>query len=159
MPEPKRVTHARSTSWEITYRVEGRQVRRRFPTKTAAGLPARPGRRAVLSTGGKLWAPPRPQRVHLEAQPAPRRPGRGPRLPRLRHTYASGPIAQNIHPEVIQARLGHASITETMDTYGHLFPDSDEITSTALDEIFGPAAAAAHDPRGPVPGARLRVVE
>jgi hypothetical protein len=36
MPEPKRVTHGRGTSWEITYRVEGRQVRRRLPTKQAA---------------------------------------------------------------------------------------------------------------------------
>jgi integrase len=31
-------------------------------------------------------------------------------------------IAANLNPKVIQARLGHATITETMDTYGHLFP-------------------------------------
>jgi integrase len=60
----------------------------------------------------------------------------------LRHTYASGLIAQNIHARVIQSRLGHASITETMDTYGHLFPDSDDATSTALDELFGTAGRA-----------------
>jgi integrase len=79
----------------------------------------------------------------------------------LRHTYASGLIAQNIHPRVIQARLGHASITETMDTYGHLFPDSDEETSAALDEIFGVmrADAAAPEEPPPSPTTRLRVVE
>jgi integrase len=54
----------------------------------------------------------------------------------LRHTFASGLIAENVHPRVIQARLGHASITETMDTYGPLFPDSDELTSAALDRLF-----------------------
>ena len=27
-------------------------------------------------------------------------------------------IAANLNPKVIQARLGHATITETMDTYG-----------------------------------------
>jgi integrase len=37
----------------------------------------------------------------------------------LRHFYASTLIAANLHPKVIQARLGHASITETMDAYGN----------------------------------------
>ena len=55
----------------------------------------------------------------------------------LRHTYASGLIAENVHPRVIQARLGHKSIVETMDTYGHLFPDAREETTDALDRIFG----------------------
>jgi integrase len=34
---------------------------------------------------------------------------------------------------VIQARLGHASITETMDTYGHLFPDAEDLGRGAID--------------------------
>jgi integrase len=55
----------------------------------------------------------------------------------LRHTYASGLIAENIHPRVIQARLGHKSITETMDTYGHLFPEARQETTDALDRLFG----------------------
>lgn len=54
----------------------------------------------------------------------------------LRHSYASHLIAAGLHPRVIQARLGHASIVETMDTYGHLFPDSDDATRTALDGLF-----------------------
>lgn len=57
----------------------------------------------------------------------------------LRHTYASGLIAENVHPRVIQARLGHKSIVETMDTYGHLFPDAREETTHALDRLFGAA--------------------
>jgi integrase len=47
---------------------------------------------------------------------------KGTRFHDLRHFYASTLIAANLNPKVIQARLGHATITETMDTYGHLFP-------------------------------------
>jgi integrase len=31
----------------------------------------------------------------------------------LRHTYASGLISAGLHPPVVMARLGHASIEET----------------------------------------------
>lgn len=36
MAAPRRVTHSRGSSWEITYRVDGRMVRRRFTTKKQA---------------------------------------------------------------------------------------------------------------------------
>lgn len=45
-------------------------------------------------------------------------------------------IAANLNPKVIQARLGHATITETMDTYGHLFPDAEDLGCGAIDAIF-----------------------
>src|ERR1700730_15139806 len=50
----------------------------------------------------------------------------------LRHFYASWLInakdrgGQGLPPKVAQVRLGHSSITMTMDTYGHLFPDSED---------------------------------
>jgi len=40
---------------------------------------------------------------------------------------------------VIQERLGHATIAETMDTYGHLFPDASEHGRGAIDAMFAPA--------------------
>jgi integrase len=40
----------------------------------------------------------------------------------LRHTYAALLIAAGAHPKYIQAQLGHASITTTLNTYGHLLP-------------------------------------
>ncbi len=43
------------------------------------------------------------------------------RLHDLRHTHASLLIARNIHPKVVQERLGHSSISTTLDTYSHLF--------------------------------------
>jgi len=33
----------------------------------------------------------------------------------------------------IQVWVGHKSITETMDTYGHLFPDDFEEMTTMID--------------------------
>jgi integrase len=54
-----------------------------------------------------------------------------------RTAYASHLIAAGLHPRVIQARMGHASIVETMDTYGHLFPDGDDATRQALDQLLG----------------------
>ena len=37
------------------------------------------------------------------------------------------------------ARLGHATITETMDTYGHLFPDAEDLGRGAIDVILAVA--------------------
>ena len=63
-------------------------------------------------------------------------PPKGTRFHDLRHFYASTLIAANLNPKVIQARLGHATITETMDTYGHLFPDAEDLGRGAIDAIF-----------------------
>jgi len=37
---------------------------------------------------------------------------------------------------VVQARLRHASAKTTLDTYAHLWPDSDESTRTAIDGVM-----------------------
>lgn len=63
MFEPRRVTHGRGTSWEITYRVEGRQVRRHFPTKTAA---VDAFARARTETNDGLHIPPVHRKVTVE---------------------------------------------------------------------------------------------
>jgi integrase len=51
----------------------------------------------------------------------------------LRHYYASLLIAAGQSVKVVQARLGHRSAVETLDTYGHLWPDSEEDTMAAVD--------------------------
>src|ERR1700750_3412790 len=61
---------------------------------------------------------------------------KGTRFHDLRHFYASTLIAATLNPKVIQARLAHATITETMDTYGHLFPDAEELGRGSTDGIF-----------------------
>jgi hypothetical protein len=49
---------------------------------------------------------------------------------------APGLIKANLNPKVIQARLGHATIAETMGTYGHLFPDQDDLGRGAIDALL-----------------------
>jgi integrase len=54
----------------------------------------------------------------------------------LRHFYASLLIARGCSVKTVQRRLGHKSATETLDTYGHLWPDSDEETREAVDHVL-----------------------
>jgi integrase len=61
----------------------------------------------------------------------------------LRHTCASLLIAQGAHPKIIQERLGHASITTTMNRYGHLFDGLDAQLIDGLDAVHKEAAAPA----------------
>ncbi len=51
----------------------------------------------------------------------------------LRHTHASDLIAAGVHAKVISERLGHASITITLDRYGHLFPNSQDEAAAKID--------------------------
>lgn len=59
----------------------------------------------------------------------------GVRFHDLRHTHAALLIAQGEHPKTIQSRLGHASISTTLDVYGHLFEGLDESAAAKLDTI------------------------
>ncbi len=53
----------------------------------------------------------------------------------LRHTCAALCISLGAHPKAIQERLGHSSITVTLDRYGHLFPKLDESLTKRLDDL------------------------
>jgi integrase len=55
----------------------------------------------------------------------------------LRHFYASLLIAGGESVKVVQKRLGHKSAMETLDTYGHLWPDSEESTRLVVDNALG----------------------
>jgi integrase len=55
----------------------------------------------------------------------------------LRHYYASLLIRHGESVKTVQARLGHASAVETLDTYAHLWPDSDDRTRDAIDSVLG----------------------
>jgi integrase len=55
----------------------------------------------------------------------------------LRHYYASLLIRHGESVKTVQARLGHASAVETLDTYSHLWPDSDDRTREAVDAALG----------------------
>ena len=59
----------------------------------------------------------------------------------LRHTCAALLIAQGAHPLAIKERLGHSSITVTIDTYGGLFPSVDEALADGLEDTYRAAAS------------------
>jgi hypothetical protein len=59
-------------------------------------------------------------------------------------------IQASLNPKVIQARLGHASITETMYTYGHLFPDAEDIGRDVIDAGLARNPAAELERNQPV---------
>jgi integrase len=54
----------------------------------------------------------------------------------LRHYFASLLIASNLDVKTVQIRLRHASAKTTLDTYGHLWPDSDDSTRAAIDVVM-----------------------
>ncbi|MFE5340716.1 tyrosine-type recombinase/integrase [Isoptericola sp. NPDC056578] len=54
----------------------------------------------------------------------------------LRHYYASLLIRHGESVKVVQTRLGHKSAQETLDTYAHLWPDSDDRTREAVDSVL-----------------------
>lgn len=58
------------------------------------------------------------------------------RLYDLRHTCATLLLAANENPKVVSERLGHSSITLTMDVYSHVLPDMQQGASDKLERIL-----------------------
>ncbi|WP_457098595.1 tyrosine-type recombinase/integrase [Microbacterium sp. P5_E9] len=54
----------------------------------------------------------------------------------LRHYYASLLIRYGESVRTVQARLGHASAAETLDTYSHLWHDAEDRTRDAVDSVL-----------------------
>lgn len=72
-----------------------------------------------------------------EFHPALERAGLPPmRFHDLRHTYAAIVITMGENIKFIQKQLGHASLTITMDTYGHLLPEASHEFGERLDSFI-----------------------
>jgi Phage integrase family len=85
-------------------------------------------------------------------QAAARRAGLdGLRIHDLRHTAVALWIAAGANPKEVAARAGHASVSFTLDRYGHLYPEADTALRDRLDVLYGAARPA---PKGTV--VRLR---
>lgn len=54
----------------------------------------------------------------------------------LRHGQASLLVALGVHPRVIQERLGHSTVTMTMDRYAHVARESDREAAQLLDKAL-----------------------
>ena len=54
----------------------------------------------------------------------------------LRHTHATLALQAGIHPKVVSERLGHASISITLDTYSHAIPALQEEAAGRIAELI-----------------------
>jgi len=60
------------------------------------------------------------------------------RLHDARHTHASIMLKQGVHPKIVQERLGHSSITITLDTYSHVAPRLQQAAAEGFDKMILP---------------------
>jgi integrase len=44
--------------------------------------------------------------------------------------------SKNVNPKIVQETMGHATISQTMDTYSHLMPGMGDVAATALEEVL-----------------------
>jgi integrase len=54
----------------------------------------------------------------------------------LRHTAATLMLENGEHPKVVQEMLGHASISQTLDTYSHVTPNMQSGAAERLDSVL-----------------------
>ena len=54
----------------------------------------------------------------------------------LRHTSATVPLLAGESPKVVSERLGHSTVTLTLDTYSHVLPGMQERAASKLDAIL-----------------------
>ena len=100
------------------------------------------GHRLQQATGGKGLAFPNtsgnrpfnPSTINNRAKHASRAAGIEPRtLHECRHSYAAYMIAAGINSKALSTYIGHASITITLDRYGHLLPGNEQQAATLLN--------------------------
>ena len=65
----------------------------------------------------------------------------------LRHTCGAWLARAGEHPKVVQTVMRHASITLTMDTYGHLFPDQTFDAAGKLAAMLGGGGIGKAEPK------------
>jgi len=58
------------------------------------------------------------------------------RLYDLRHSCATLLLAQGEHPKIVSERLGHASVTLTLDTYSHVLPTMQQGAAEKLEAVL-----------------------
>jgi integrase len=54
----------------------------------------------------------------------------------LRHSHASQLLLAGVHPKVAQERLGHSTITTTLDLYSHVTETTQEDAASKIDAAF-----------------------
>ncbi len=58
----------------------------------------------------------------------------GVRFHDLRHAHASLMLRQGVHPKIVSERLGHSTITMTLEIYSHVLPGLQEAAALRFEE-------------------------
>ncbi|MBK9156296.1 MAG: tyrosine-type recombinase/integrase [Chloracidobacterium sp.] len=58
------------------------------------------------------------------------------RLYDLRHTMATLLLSKGVNPKIVSERLGHASITLTLDTYSHVLPTRQPDATQEIERLL-----------------------
>ena len=76
--------------------------------------------------------------IHRDFKPVVDNAGLPPklRLYDLRHTHATLLFLAGVHPKIVGERLGHSSITLTLDTYSHVLPGMQEESAQKLNAML-----------------------
>ncbi len=56
----------------------------------------------------------------------------------LRRFYATAPIRAGLSVKVVSERLGHTNAAMTLNVYSHFWPDDEDRTRQAIDDVFAP---------------------
>lgn len=54
----------------------------------------------------------------------------------MRHSHATMLLQKNVQPKIVQERLGHSTISLTMDTYSHIMPGMQEEATEKVSEAL-----------------------
>lgn len=80
---------------------------------------------------GNIW-PPDTFSVQF-AKLAKRIGMKGVRLHDMRHSHATHLLQEGVHPKVVSERLGHSTVSITMDIYSHVMPGMQESAAGKID--------------------------
>lgn len=56
----------------------------------------------------------------------------------MRHLHATLLLKAGLHPKIVQERLGHSNISQTIDTYSHMVPGMDDKATAEMNKILTP---------------------
>jgi len=70
------------------------------------------------------------------------------RLHDLRHSHATHLLMANVHPKIVQERLGHANIATTMDLYTHVMPGMQDEAASRIDATLRTALTRRRNTKG-----------
>jgi integrase len=109
---------------------------RRYEELTAAGVdPEQVAYVFCWEDGSMIYPGPMSKwfRSHSKAAVLPRI-----RLHDLRHSYATAALRAGVPPKVVSDRLGHSTVSFTLDTYTHVLPSHDaDAAATIATAILG----------------------